>query len=237
MMKLNEQFSAINALRFGWHTFSENAGYCCGFLGLVEAACIVAAAVLAFHFVLAAQMLFQLDSPPPESYVLAFLVIYFCLRCPAQVLLNRWLLLLSDQQYVSYSELFSFDFLVQIPLIIRLAAASFIFNCYCLLGTCFLILPGVLVSSTLRFYKFLIIDSEADAVQSLRESYELTRDYKGQLVGLNVLCTTLKVLGLCVFGIGWVPASAVCGLAEAYAYRKLLEEPAPEAPPQRAYLN
>ena len=189
---LDPDFSATEALRYALDKFNEDAGYCCGFLGLIELVCLAASAVLSFHCVLAAQLLFQLDSPPPESYLsLAFLVIYFCLRCPCQLVINRWFLLLLDGQHVSYDELFSFNFLSQVPLVLRLAAASIICSCYTLLGTILLVFPGVFAASTLRFYKFLIIDRDADAVQALRQSYEICGESKGQLVGLSLRCPWL----------------------------------------------
>src|SRR5262249_9770898 len=97
------------------------------------------------------------------------------------------------------------------------------------------IVPGLLVASTLRFYKFLIVEAETDAVVGLRESYELSGSCRGSLVLFTLASAFLKCGGLCCFLVGWIPASAVAGLAEVSIYRhlqaaKTRESQAPTAP-------
>jgi uncharacterized membrane protein len=237
-----EPFSAASALRFAVDKYSEDGGYCFSFLGIIEAACLLSAGVLSFNCVLSAQLLFgqfslQSEPAPPESYFVAFVVIYLLVRACAQVVINKWLLALQDGQPMSFDELLGFDFGYHLPVTVRLTAASLVFNFCTLVGSVLLFGPGLFLASTLRFYKFIIVDRDADAVQGLQESFELSGPHKKQLIKLSAITAGFKLLGLCLFGIGFVPACAISGLAEAYAYKQLLQEYDQEPDRQRSTLN
>jgi uncharacterized membrane protein len=214
--------TAMSALRFGMSKYSEDAGYCFGFLALVEIVCLLSAGSVAWHTVLLAQLIFQLDQAPPDSYLYVFLSAYLVIRTAAQAVINRWLLMMHDGRRITFDELFGFDFAYHMPTTIRLMGASFVYSLYGLLGSLLLLLPGLFFNAVLRYYRFLIIERDADAVQGLRESYELSGQFKGQLVVLSITSGLIKLGGICCFGIGYIPASAVCGLAEAYAYRQMM---------------
>jgi uncharacterized membrane protein len=230
-------FSAMEAMRYGFARYGEEGGACFVFLALVEFLCLLSSAVLAFNAVIGAQTLFQLNVAPPESPFVAFIAFYLLIRSTAQLVINKWLLYLHDEREFGFNELFGFDCMQNVAAAARMAAASLVYTFYTCFGTFLLILPGLFAASTLRFYRFLIIDRDTDAIEGLRESFELSGPYKGQLINLHIMTSLLKLAGLCVFGIGYIPAAAISGLAEAYAYRRLLEEYDEETAPGQARVN
>jgi len=138
---------------------------------------------------------------------------------------------------MSFDELLGFDFGYHLPTTLRLTAASLVFNFSTMFLSLLLVVPGLFAASTLRFYKFIIVERDADAVQGLKESFELSGAHKGQLMKLSAITAGFKLLGLCLFGIGFVPACAVSGLAEAHAYKMLMQEYDQEPGRQRSTLN
>lgn len=216
-------FSAAEALRYGFSKYQSEAGHCLRFLFAIEAVVLISAVTAALNTTALAQLITQLDSPPPDTFWYVFAGAYLIFRCLAQVLVNKWLLLLADGRIISRDEILGFDFGYHFGSMLKMLAASIIFSVYAVLGSFFLVIPGLYALSTLRFYKFLIVDRDADAVEGLRESYELCGDSKGQLIGLSLMSIVLRLGGVLCLGIGLIPMNAVCGLAEAYAYKKLVE--------------
>jgi phosphatidylglycerophosphatase A len=216
-------FSTSEALQYGFARFGEETGYCFGLFAAVEGVCLVSSAVLAFHVGLAAQLITGLHRIPPDTILYAFLPIYFLVRIASQVLLNKALLMLHDGRKITWDEILGFDFGYHMPSIMRVSAATIIYSIWSGMLTLFFILPGLFASSNLRFFKFVIVDRETEAIEGLRESYTISGTSKGELVSLNILSTVMRVVGFLCLGIGFIPVSAICGLAEAYAYKRLVQ--------------
>jgi hypothetical protein len=215
-------FTATEALRYGYGTFNTESGQCLRFLFSVELSVLVAAISLSLMVSALAQLITQLDSAPPDTFWYLFIPIYAVLRCGAQVLVNKWLLLLSEGRVISRDEVLGFDFGYHLSAILKMLAASMVYSVFTFIGSLLFFMPGLYALSTLRFYRFLIVDRDADAVEGLRESYQICGDSKGQIIALMFYSLVLKTVGLLCLGLLYVPMSAVCGLAEAYAYKKLI---------------
>lgn len=214
-------FTTSEAIQYGFSRFGEEAGYCFGLFAAVESVTLIASFVVAYHITVASQLITQMDSVPPDALLYAFLPTYFVIRIAGQVLVNKSLLMLHDGRKISWDEVLGFDFGYHFPAMMRMLAATVVYSIWATVLTFLVILPGLFASSTLRLFKFVIVDHETDAVEGLRESYELAGESKGELVSLNVLSTVMRGVGLLCLGIGFIPASAICGLAEAYAYKRL----------------
>ena len=223
-MSNQEVFSSQNALRFGFDAFKENAGYCMMLMLAVEAISVISAAALAANLTIAAMLIMQLDVPPPDTFFYSFLVIYMLVRTLMNVPLSKAFLMLSDGRKISADELLGFDTIYYMPAFFRFLAANFIFAFYTLFGTFLLIVPGIFVAANLRYFKFFIVDQNTDAVESLRESYEIAGNKKPELVSFFIATSLIKAAGLLCLGVGVIPASAICTLAEAFAYKTLLEQ-------------
>jgi uncharacterized membrane protein len=215
-------FSASEALQYGFSRFNSESGHCLKFLFGVEISILFASLSISLMVTALAQLITQLDSAPPDTFLYVFIPTFLILRCGAQVLVNKWLLLLSEDRVISRDEVLGFDFAYHFSSILKMLAASLVYAVFTLVGSLLLLMPGLYVFSTLRFYRLFIVDRDADAIEALRESYQISGDSKGQIVALSFLSLVLRLAGLVCLGVMYVPASAVCGLAEAYAYKKLL---------------
>lgn len=221
MFATEEQFSAAKALRLGFEKYSRDAGYCWCVVGGIELLCLLSALMISFHLVVIAQLLFQLESPPPDSYLTAFLVCYIIARTAAQPLISLWALNFAEGNKLSVDELLGFDVAKHLPAFFKNASGGFAAAACIAAGSTILIIPGIIVASSLRFYKFLVLEDDQGAIAALRGSYELSGGHLAQLVSFQLLSFLIKVGGLLLFGIGVVPALAVCRLAEASAYEEL----------------
>lgn len=220
---MTNAFSTSEAIQYGFSRFGEESGYCLRLIGAVEALSLIGSLTVAYLITVASQVITQLDSVPPDAILYAFIPTYFVMRVAGQVLVNKSLLMLHDGRKITWDEVLGFDFGYHFGTIMKVTAATVVYSLWAVLLTLLFVLPGLFATSTLRFFKFVIVDREADAVDGLRESYELCGPYKGELVSLNVLSTMMRLAGLACLGIGFIPASAVCGLAEAYAYKRLVQ--------------
>jgi hypothetical protein len=216
-------FTTSEAIQYGFTRFGEETGYCFSLFASVEVVCLVSSAVLSYLIALGAQLITGLDSLPPDSMVYPFIPIYFILRTAAQVMVNKALLMLHDGRKITWDEILGFDWMYHLPSALRMIAATIVYSMWSGVMTLVLILPGLFASSNLRFFKFIIVDRETPAIEGLRESYEISGTSKGELVSLNVLSSVMRLVGLLCLGVGFIPVSAICGLAEAYAYKRLVQ--------------
>ncbi len=214
-------FSSGEAIQYGFSRFGEEPGYCFMLIGAVEALSLVSAAVIAYQTTLLCQLLTQLGSTPPDTFLYAFLVVYFFVRIAGQLVVNQGLLMLHDGRKFTLSDLLGFDFGKHFPAMVRLTAATLVYTVAITVLTFVLVIPAIFAASTLRLFKFVMVDHDAEATEGLRESFEISGQSKGELVSLNLLATAVRIVGIVCLGITFIPASAVCGLAEAYAYRRL----------------
>lgn len=214
-------FSASTALSAAFATFKQNSSYCLVFLSAIEIVSLVAAASLAMNTCAVVQLLTQLDCLPPETFPCVFIAYFIVLRCLMNVVVCKVFLLLSEGKKVTVDDVLGFDVPYHLPLMLKYFASALVFFVYATLGTILFVLPGIFVTSTLRFYKFMVVDRDADSIQGLKDSYELGLSCKGELVSFNIMTALLKLAGLACLVVGLVPATAICTLAEAHAYRIL----------------
>lgn len=216
-------FTTSEAMHYGFTRFGEETRYCIGLFASIELFCLVSSVVLSYQVALIAQLVMQFDTMPPDAIVYPFFPIYFILRTCAQVLANKALLMLHDGRKITFDEILGFDWTYHFPIVVRMMGASIVYMMWQTTLTLALLVPGLFASSNLRFFKFVVVERETPAIEGLRESYEIAGTSKGELVSLNVLSSVMRLTGLLCLGIGFIPASAICGLAEAYAYKRLVQ--------------
>ena len=90
----------------------------------------------------------------------------------------------------------SFDYFVQYFL------AYIIFSILCFIGFFLLIIPGIFICIKLWPYLFLVFDKNMKAVDSLKESYEITTGYFWDLLLLMVVFFLINLVGAIVFVVG-----------------------------------
>lgn len=90
-----------------------------------------------------------------------------------------------------------------------------------LVGLLLLVVPGIIIGVGLTFVPYLIVDRGAGVVDSLKESWRLTKGNKLQLFFLLLALLGLNILGLLALIIGIFVTAPLSLLALTSAYRKL----------------
>ncbi|MDX1530465.1 MAG: hypothetical protein R3362_02970 [Rhodothermales bacterium] len=88
-------------------------------------------------------------------------------------------------------------------------------------GLLLLVVPGIVLAVGLWPAFFLVMEDDLGVVDTLREAWELTRGYRGQLFLLGVVLFLFVLLGLLALIIGIVFTGAFAMLVTAAAYDEL----------------
>ena len=90
-----------------------------------------------------------------------------------------------------------------------------------LIGLMLLVIPGIILAVGLTFVPYLIVDRGAGIVQSLQDSWRLTKGHKLQLFFLMLTLLGLNIVGLLCFIVGILVTVPITWVAVAHAYRTL----------------
>lgn len=101
-------------------------------------------------------------------------------------------------------------------------AATILVSILCTVGTCFLIVPGIILGLVFMFYPYLIVDKGLGPIQAMRASIAITQGSLWELFFLIVLTIIIKGLGYLCFVVGAAPAHMFGELAITQAYKSLL---------------
>lgn len=105
--------------------------------------------------------------------------------------------------------------------IITYIIASFFLAIIVIAGMCLFVLPGLYLAIRLQFFLEFIVDENAGAIESLRKSWEITKDQAFPLALLNIAMLLTLSLGIILLIIGVFVAIPVICLAHAYVFRLL----------------
>lgn len=89
------------------------------------------------------------------------------------------------------------------------------------LGFALLILPGLYFALTFQLTINLIIDKQLGIFEAMRQSARLTKGRKMSLLGFDLVCLGVIILGALALGVGLLVAMPVVWLAGVTVYRKL----------------
>ena len=78
--------------------------------------------------------------------------------------------------------------------------------------------------STLKFAPFFVVDKNLGPVAALARSAEITKGNRWRLLGLDLLCLLIALLGAILFLLGLIPAAMVLLMGLTYSYRFLSGE-------------
>jgi uncharacterized membrane protein len=93
------------------------------------------------------------------------------------------------------------------------------------IGLALFVVPGLLLALRWAFGIPLIFDRGIDGVESLRQSWILTRGHTLRLVAFAVLSLVVLALGSLWCGVGMLPAMAFVALAATHVYLRLSGQP------------
>lgn len=74
------------------------------------------------------------------------------------------------------------------------------------LGIVVLIIPGIVFACKLSFVSYLIVDKKMDAVEAVKQSWEMTNGYSWSIFFVGFLTMFVFILGALIFGVGAVIA-------------------------------
>lgn len=89
------------------------------------------------------------------------------------------------------------------------------------IGFVLLIVPGIIFGLMFMFAPFVVIERELGPIDAMNESNRLTREYKWQLLGFVLLLVLINLLGLMTLVVGLLVSIPVSTLAFVHAYRVL----------------
>ena len=109
----------------------------------------------------------------------------------------------------------------QLNKILKYIVGGLLYSIAILIGTVFLVIPGIYIALRLQFYSCFIVEENLGGVEALKKSWEIT---KGQTWPLFLLALTwigLAILGIICFIVGLFVAMPVTYVMSCYVYRKL----------------
>ena len=109
--------------------------------------------------------------------------------------------------------------------VINYVLASVIYAIAVGLGTILFILPGIYVAVRLQYYTMFILEEEANPIQALRHSWELTREQTWSLLLVNLSMIGLALIGLLLLFVGLFVAIPVIYGMYVIIYRNLSTSP------------
>ncbi len=90
------------------------------------------------------------------------------------------------------------------------------------LGMVFLLIPGIILSCRLVFVKYLVMDKKMSAIESIEESWRMTKGHGWTIFFMAVVSFFIVLLGLVMLIIGIIPASIYINSAFASLYEATL---------------
>ncbi len=109
------------------------------------------------------------------------------------------------------------------PYLLNYILSSLIYAIIVIVGIVLLIIPGAIWSLKYMFYPYLIIDKNLSATDALKESGNITKGYKWDLLAFTLVTNIIILLGILALGIGFFVAYPTVLIAEAILYLKLAE--------------
>jgi hypothetical protein len=89
------------------------------------------------------------------------------------------------------------------------------------LGFLALVIPGIILTMGLAFVSYLVVDRGLGPIESIKESWRITKGHKWQLLLLFLALLGLNLLGILALVIGVFVTVPITMLAFAHAYRTL----------------
>ncbi|MEK7273786.1 MAG: hypothetical protein AAB110_00885 [Candidatus Desantisbacteria bacterium] len=200
-------FSKGEALRFGWNIAKTNCKF---FISLLM---LMGLVYFATQFIVV-----WTDETFPIISVFISLV-SSVLYVVMQMGLIQISLKLYDNEEVKLSNLFSC-----FPLFLKYLFSSIIYGLLMIVGTIFLIIPGIILAIKLQFFSYSIVDKGLGPIQALEKSWQITKGVKWNLFLFGLLLMLINLVGMLCLLIGLFVTVPITMMAVVFVYRKLLDQ-------------
>ena len=87
------------------------------------------------------------------------------------------------------------------------------------IGLVLLVIPGIVLASGWSLAHYIMIETNKNPVDALKESWALTEGHKLNISLFAVICFALNFVGMLAFGLGLLITLPLTGLAYAHVYR------------------
>ncbi len=216
-----KKFSQKEAVLFGWETFKKHAKF---LLGVYVVAGLINL-INPSGFALGTQATTNSTAPYFGNFLYTInpyirldllSIIWSLLEAVVFMGLVKIALDLHDKKPVKFSDLF-----MSYPLLLKYVVANILYSFAVTIGIVLLIVPGVILALRLQYFSYLIVDKNFGIIESLQESWNMTRGATWNLFLLWLLLVGILLVGVMVFVVGLLVAVPVIMLANTWIYRKL----------------
>jgi len=202
---MSSRFSRSEALKFGWQTTCNNLGFLILIFGVAWAVQIVPG-LLANHFEKSQSLL---------SFIFTIVSIFL------GYLVGMGLITIGLKYCDSQSPQIE-DLFVNSRLFFRFFGATIVYGLVIMIGLLLLIIPGIILMIRLSFYSYLIVDKNVPAIESLKQSFALTKGEGWSLFVWGCLVVLVNLLGVLCLLIGLLWTIPTTMLAATFVYRKFV---------------
>ncbi len=229
-----KQFSIKEAISFGWERFKKHSWLLIAVTLTTTVLPQVLQSSLQSTLNIPTQLT-SLDQISPAIFVI--IVITMIIGIYLSIGVARVYLQINDGKKTRYTDLFN----VTAREFIQVFIAGILYSLALLVAVLLILIPlsfidmqfvsqlliamiiaaVIYVVIKLQFYIYLIVDKKRSAVDSLKESFAITKGQEWQLVFLMFTYLGILLLGLVALIVGLLIAIPVTGLATTYVYRKL----------------
>ncbi|MBE0521809.1 MAG: DUF975 family protein [Candidatus Methanoperedenaceae archaeon] len=116
------------------------------------------------------------------------------------------------------------DFFSSSPLFLKYLISSIFYILMVYVGLFLLIIPGIILAIRFQFYAYFIIDKEIGPIDALKKSFSLTKGALWELFVFDLLLIGINIIGLFALIVGLFVTIPLTYLANAFVYRKLLNQ-------------
>ncbi len=203
--KSMERVPIEEAIECGWNGMKKNFWKLLGMFGVVYGAAII-------HAVLNYFLRHKLLASLVVSLLYFVLVMLFW-----SGLVHVMLKIVRNQDY-RFTDLFAMG-----SRIFHLLGAAILSGLVISLGMLCLIVPGIILAIKLQYFAYFVVDKSMGPIQSLKASWEVTKDVKLKLILFSLVTGCINALGFLALIIGVIPASMIIMIANTYVYIRLVQ--------------
>ncbi len=200
------KFLIDEAIQFGWQIMKKNFFFFVGILLFIIA-------IQLLPVILTNIDLFASDIASIITYLLVMLVGIIVGMGAIKISLN-----FCDHKKSSFSTLFS-----QYRLFFIYLLTTIIYSLIVLLGFILFIIPGIYLAIRFAFFEYFIIDKKMGVIQSLKESWKITKGNFWGLFAFYFIVIIINILGALTLLLGLFVTIPITMIAWAFIYRRLLE--------------
>jgi uncharacterized membrane protein len=200
-----------DCIKFGWETFKKRPWILIGAFVLVVLISIIPGLLTPHPEIVEGQ-----PPPPPTAFAMVMGLVSFAVSILVSLGLTNFTLRAHDNiETVTIGDLWN-----PAP-VWRYLGAYLLVLLIIIVGFLLLVIPGIIASLGLAFATYLVVDRGLGPVESIKESWRITKGNKGRLFLLGVALIGVNILGALALIVGLLVSAPISLLALVHGYRFL----------------